>query len=115
MRHWAEWVAIGNNRNSGSSLGSFNLNANNALSYSNWQTFPTSSRYVNICGFRESVRSTKLYRRIWHRIMRNVDKLRSDPENEKLYRSLMSRLGWLKAINRECSKPFEEERGKLWK
>ena len=108
-------VAIGNNRNNGSSLGSFSLNANNALSNSTWQTFPTSSRYVNICGFRESVRSTKLYRRIWHRIMWNVDKLRSDPENEKLYRSLMSRLGWLKAINRECSKHFEEERGKLWK
>ena len=82
---------------------------------SDWQIFPTSSRYVNICGFRESAHSTKLYRRIWHRIMRNVDKLRADPENGKLYRSLMSRLGWLKAINRECSKPFEEERGTLWK
>lgn len=60
-------------------------------------------------------RRRPVHRRIWHRIMRNVDKFRSDPENEKLYRSLMSRLGWLKAINRECSKPFEEERGKLWK
>ena len=28
-------VALGNNRNNGSSLGSFNLNANNALSNSN--------------------------------------------------------------------------------
>lgn len=79
-----------------------------------WQIAPTASRYVHVCGFREGVRASMLYRGIWHRIMRNVDKLSANPGDERLRRSLMSRLGWLKAINRHNSKPLEGVR-KLWK
>lgn len=48
------------------------------------------------------------------RIMRNVDAIRRRPM-QSLYRSLMSRLGWLKAIHMEHNAVFAAERKALWR
>lgn len=81
-----------------------------------WQIYPTVTRGVKICGFViYAEHSTRLYRRIWHRIMHNVDRYKVDP-TEELYLSLMSRLGWLKAINKHTNVMFKINKGDyLWK
>ena len=78
-----------------------------------WQIAPTMNRRVKICGFEIGRGRSRVYARIWRRIMRNVAEYRHRP-TEKLYRSLMSRLGWIKAIHKEHSAAFAAERGKLW-
>lgn len=78
-----------------------------------WQIAPTKKRGVKICGFIIGYKTTRLYRGIWHRLMRNVDRFRKNYW-EKDYLSLMSRLGWLKAIHRENSPVFGPERKHKW-
>ncbi len=78
-----------------------------------WQIYPTASRGVRVCGFVITHGSTRLYRRIWHRIVRNVDFYRRRP-TLSLYRSLMSRLGWLKAINMQFNPALKIEGEYLW-
>ena len=79
-----------------------------------WQVFPLCHRYVNICGFRERRGDTKLYRRVWHRLMHNFDMMTAEPEVEHYKLSMMSRLGWLKAINKTYSPCFSTAKGYLW-
>lgn len=79
-----------------------------------WQIAPTAKRGVKICGFVIGKGKTRVYRKIWHRIMRNADEY-SKRRTDKLYRSLMSRLGWVKAINVEFSPVFCTEKGYVWK
>lgn len=78
-----------------------------------WQVFPTESRGVRVCGLVVTHGRTRLYDGIWHRIMRNFDRYRENP-TERLYLSLMSRLGWLKAINFEYSPIFMINGRFLW-
>lgn len=80
-----------------------------------YQIAPTEARGVKICGFIIGGKHTRLYRRIWHRIMRNVDRCERSPGNEHFKLSIMSRLGWLKAINRQFLGCFRTRKGKfLW-
>lgn len=74
---------------------------------SDWQIFPTASRGVRICGIeiRANERS-RLYRGIFHRILRTFDRYRKKP-TERLYLSLMSRKGWLMAVNFENHEMFK--------
>lgn len=80
---------------------------------SDWQIAPTRARGVRICGFVVSDGPTRIYRRIWHRIMRNIDKCVMYGR-EKDFRSLASRLGWVKAINRQYAPCFYTEKGYIW-
>ena len=79
-----------------------------------WQVAPTASRRVKICGFALGCGRAHLYRRIWRRIMRNVDAIRRHM-TQRLYRSLMSRLGWSKAIHMEHNAVCAGERKALWR
>lgn len=80
-----------------------------------WQIFPTKSRGVKICGFVITHGSTRLYRRIWHRVMRNFDKFAKMRDREDLRLSLMSRLGWLKAVNQHHNPIFLIEGRYVWR
>ena len=83
-------VARGNNRNNGSSLGIAYLNANNAA------------------------RPPRLYRGIWRRTRRSFCVFSAHP-TKRLYLSLMSRKGWLMAINKHFSPVFKlPNGGYLW-
>ena len=84
-----------------------------------WQIAPTANRGVKLCGFIiHANKATRLYHRIWHRIVRNFDRCMSNPNCERLKLSMASRLGWLKAINKQYSKIFvinKKQGGYLWK
>ena len=83
-------VARGNNRNNGSNLGIAYLNANNAA------------------------RPPRLYRGIWRRTRRSFCVFSAHP-TKRLYLSLMSRKGWLMAINKHFSPVFKlPNGGYLW-
>ena len=79
-----------------------------------WQIAPTAKRPVKICGFIISDNNTRLYKKIYRRILRNIDKITEKP-TEKLHRSLMSRRGWIREINREYSPAFMVDGKYLWK
>lgn len=67
-----------------------------------WQIFPTATRGVRIAGqiiFPQG--APRLYRRIDHKLKRNLDKLLSGRCDEWLAQSLASRFGWLKATGKE--------------
>ena len=80
-----------------------------------WQIFPTRSRGVRICGFIVFANSaTRLYRGIWRRLLRNFRRFVAHPTRHRRL-SLMSRLGWLKAINQEYNPIFTTPKGDyLW-
>ncbi len=78
-----------------------------------WQVAPTAKRGVKICGFIISDGPTRLYRRLFHRILRNVDRY-ARRGTESLKRSLASRLGWVKAIHREHSEIFRRNGQYPW-
>ena len=79
-----------------------------------WQIFPTASRAVRICGFAiRAGASARLYRRLWRRIRRNLDALARDFALAD-YLSLMSRKGWLMAINKQHTRAVKFEGGYLW-
>ena len=83
-------VARGNNRNNGSNLGIAYLNANSAA------------------------RPPRLYRGIWRRTRRSFCVFSAHP-TKRLYLSLMSRKGWLMAINKHFSPVFKlPNGGYLW-
>ena len=102
-------VARGNNRNNGSNLGIAYLNANNALSNSNgnnWRSRPTFTPCA--------ARPPRLYRGIWRRTRRAFCVFSAHP-TKRLYLSLMSRKGWLMAINKHFSPVFKlPNGGYLW-
>lgn len=77
---------------------------------SDWQIFPTRCRGVKICGFVITSGRTRIYPRIWKRLRRNFDRYQKTP-NMHLYLSLMSRLGWLKAINMQYNPIFQTKQG----
>lgn len=79
-----------------------------------WQIFPTAARGVKICGFVITHGASRLYRSIWHRTLRALDVYRFKPSRH-LYLSLMSRLGWLKAIHQEYNPIFKVKGGYVWK
>ena len=79
-----------------------------------WQIYRVEDRGVNICGFKVFPDHIKLYRRIWHRTMRNFDTLQADWQ-KKDYLSLMSRKGWLMGAKKQYSPVFLIEGGYLWK
>jgi len=82
---------------------------------SDWQIFPTKCRGVKICGFVVTHGSTRLYKGIWRRLRHAFDRYQEKP-NTRLYLSLMSRLGWLKAINRQYDPIFlTKHGGYLWR
>ena len=67
-----------------------------------WQIFPTAARGVRIAGqIIYPHRAPRLYRRIDHKLKRNIDKLLSGRCDERLAQSLASRFGWLKATGKE--------------
>lgn len=80
-----------------------------------WQVFPTASRRVKICGFAlHAARPPRLYRRIWRRTRRAFCVFAAHP-TKRLYLSLMSRKGWLMAINKHFSPAFKlPNGGYLW-
>ena len=80
-----------------------------------WQVFPTSSRRVKICGFAlHAARPPRLYRGIWRRTRRSFCVFSAHP-TKRLYLSLMSRKGWLMAINKHFSPVFKlPNGGYLW-
>ena len=81
-----------------------------------WQIFPTSSRRVMICGFALSPdKAPRLYRRIWRRTARAFNLYARRPA-KRLYQSLMSRKGWLMAVNKQYSPIFKlPQGGFLWR
>ena len=79
-----------------------------------WQIFRVADRGVDICGFKVFPDHIRLYKRIWHRIMRNFDTLQADWQT-KDYLSLMSRKGWLMGAKKQYSPAFLIEGGYLWK
>lgn len=80
-----------------------------------WQIFRPADRGVNICGFTVYPDHVELYRRIWHRIMRNIDAIKTAWQL-KDYLSLMSRKGWLMAANKLYTPSLQIEQGEyLWK
>ena len=79
-----------------------------------WQIYPVEDRGVNVCGFTVFPDHIRLYRRIWHGIMRNIDALVAHWQHED-YLSLMSRKGWLMAANKEYSPAIQIEGAYLWK
>jgi len=80
-----------------------------------WQVFPTASRRVKICGFAlHAAHPPRLYRRIWRRTRRAFCVFAAHP-TKRLYLSLMSRKGWLMAINKHFSPVFKlPNGGYLW-
>lgn len=80
-----------------------------------WQIFRPADRGVNICGFTVYPDHVELYRRIWHRIMRNIDAIKTAWQF-KDYLSLMSRKGWLMAANKLYTPSLQIEQGEyLWR
>lgn len=79
-----------------------------------WQLFPVDKRPVKICGFEISRSGMRLYKGIWHRTQHAIDMYRAKPTIER-FRSLMSRLGWLRAINYEYHPSFKINGGYLWR
>ena len=80
-----------------------------------WQIFRPADRGVNICGFTVYPDHVELYRRIWHRIMRNIDAIKTAWQL-KDYLSLMSRKGWLMAANKLYTPSLQIEQGEyLWR
>lgn len=76
-----------------------------------WQIFKTEERGVKICGFViYANRKTHLYRRIWARTVNNFRQYIEHQSSHK-YFSLMSRLGWLKAIHQEYNPIFKTKKG----
>lgn len=79
-----------------------------------WQIFPTVGRAVRICGFAiRAGKTARLYRRLWRRIRENIDELVRDFTTED-YLSLMSRKGWLMAINKQHTKSVRLKGGYIW-
>lgn len=80
-----------------------------------WQVFPTHSRRVRICGFEISAcRAPRLYRGIWRRTCRAFAVYVRNP-TRRLHLSLMSRKGWLMAVNKQFSPVFQlPQGGFLW-
>lgn len=79
-----------------------------------WQIYPVDKRPVRICGFAIGRRRTKLYRGIWRRTCHALDNYRKHA-TLKQFLSLMSRLGWLKAIHMEYHPIFKlKDGGYLW-
>lgn len=79
-----------------------------------WQIFPTRSRPVKICGL--AIRADgqcRLYRSLWHRTMRNFDRLVRQFRLSD-YLGMMSRLGWLDLCNLRYCEAFKHEGGYLW-
>lgn len=83
---------------------------------SDWQIFPTIARRVKICGFMLSpVHAPKLFRGIWRRAHRAFERFIKHP-TKRLYLSLMSRKGWLMAVNRQYSPAFAlPDGGYIWR
>lgn len=79
-----------------------------------WQIFPVDKRPVRICGFVIGRNTMRLYRGIWRRTLHAIDMYRRKP-TEKRFRSLMSRLGWLRAIHYEYHPLFKMNGGYLWR
>lgn len=79
-----------------------------------WQIFPTAERGVSVCGFVIHPDGVRLYRRIWRRIMRNIDNLSAKWRYED-YLSLMSRKGWLMGAKKQYSPAVQIEGIHLWK
>ena len=78
-----------------------------------WQIAPVAARPVRICGFAVSLRPTRLYRGNWHRTMR--DFARACRGCADALAAMASRRGWLRAINREYSHVFQNQKGQyLW-
>lgn len=81
---------------------------------SDWQVFPTASRRVMICGFALSpTHPPRLYRGIWRRTLRDIARYAIRP-TISLYRGIMSRKGWLMAVNKTYSPKVKIEGGYLW-
>ena len=78
-----------------------------------WQIAPTAVRPVKLCGFVISDKPTKLYKKTYRRILRNIDKIKEKP-TAKLYRSLMSRYGWIKEVDKEYSEAFRINGKFIW-
>lgn len=80
-----------------------------------WQVFPTAYRRVKICGLElHAAHSPRLYRGIWRRTCRVFGVFVAHP-TRRLYLSLMSRKGWLMAVNKQFSPVFQlPEGGYLW-
>lgn len=78
-----------------------------------WQIAPTASRPVKLCGFVISDKPTKLYKKTYRRILRNIDKIKKK-QTAKLHRSLMSRLGWIKEVDKEYSEAFRVNGKFIW-
>lgn len=79
-----------------------------------WQLFPTAARGVKICGLVVYAKKpSRLFRGIWHRTLRAFDRYRIRP-TEKLFRSLMSRLGWLMSVHQQYNPIFKLEGGYIW-
>lgn len=80
-----------------------------------WQIFPTIARRVRICGFALSpVRAPMLFDGIWRRTRRAFERFKAH-QTRRRYLSLMSRKGWLMAVNRQYSSAFRlPNGGYLW-
>lgn len=66
-----------------------------------WQIFPISARAVKTCGLVIRHKGmSKLYRRLHRRVEKNIERVLNNP-SPKDCASLTSRMGWLKAANRE--------------
>lgn len=80
-----------------------------------WQIFPTAVRPVRVCGLTVKADGTRrLYRKLWHRTMRNFDRLRRFYKRSD-YLGMQSRLGWLDLCNRRYCEAFKHEGGYLWR
>lgn len=79
-----------------------------------WQIFPTAKRAVRICGIAvKSGGECRLYKKLWHRTMRNFDRLiRFFKLSDFL--GMNSRLGWLDLCGLRFCEAFKHEGGYLW-
>ncbi len=81
-----------------------------------WQIFPTAERGVKICGLVvRAGRKSRLFRGIWHHAVKTFEHYKVDP-SERLFLSLMSRLGWLRLVRQEYNDVFKlnTKGGYLW-